>query len=127
MYRLEALGQVTVGDDLAKRANNVRLEGKIHRQVRIVPVAKYTQANEVFLLPGDLAGGILATFIAEGARIHFLPDLADFLLDLVLDRQAMAIPTRHVRRIEAAQGARLDDHVLEVLVDRMVYMDIDCP
>src|SRR5690606_21249574 len=80
--------------------------------------------SKVFLLPGDLAGGILATFIAEGARIHFLPDLADFLLDLVLNRQAVAIPARHIGGIEAAQGARLDDHVLEYLVDRVTDMDI---
>ena len=41
------------------------------------------------------------------------------LLDLVLDRQPVAVPARHVTRVVAGELARLDDHVLEDLVDRM--------
>ena len=52
------------------------------------------------------------------------PDLAQFLLYLVLDRQAVAVPAGHVGRVLAVQGARLDDHVLENLVDRVADMDI---
>ncbi|MNE62898.1 hypothetical protein D3C80_1582110 [compost metagenome] len=40
-------------------------------------------------------------------------------LDLVLDRQAMAVPARNVGSIEARQGLGADDDVLEDLVDRV--------
>jgi hypothetical protein len=45
------------------------------------------------------------------------------LLDLHLDRHAVAIPARHVRRVEARQRAALDDDVLQDLVDRVTDVD----
>ncbi|MCY1311763.1 hypothetical protein D9M70_621110 [compost metagenome] len=44
-------------------------------------------------------------------------------LDLVLDRQAMAVPARHVGGVVAGQGFRADDDVLENLVDRVTDVD----
>ena len=46
------------------------------------------------------------------------------LLDRVLDRQAVAVPARHVVRVEAGQLARLDDHVLQHLVDGVADVDL---
>src|SRR5690606_40899703 len=37
--------------------------------------------------------------------------------------QAMAIPARHVGGVEAGQGARADDHVLDDLVNRVADVD----
>ena len=50
--------------------------------------------------------------------------LAHFLRDLEFDRQAVAIPARHVGRAEAAQGFVFDDDVLENLVQRGADVDV---
>ena len=39
--------------------------------------------------------------------------------DLVLDRQAVAVPAGHVRRVEPGQSFRTHDHVFENLVYRV--------
>jgi hypothetical protein len=44
--------------------------------------------------------------------------------DLDLDRHAVAVPARHIGRVEAGDGARLDDHVLEDLVDGVAQVDV---
>ncbi len=97
---------------------------EVHGQVGMVPVAEHAQAHEAAALAVDLACGVLAAGLAEGVRVDGLADLADGLFDLQLDRQAVAIPARHVGRVEALQAAALDDDVLEDLVDRMADMDV---
>ena len=124
MHRLEALLQVAVVHDLAQRADDVRLEGKIHGQVGVIPVAKHAQTHKVRLLPGHLFAGIFPAFLAEGTGVDLVSGLADFLLHHQLDGQTMAIPARHIGRIEARQCAGLDDHVLEDLVHRVADMNI---
>ena len=49
---------------------------------------------------------------------------AILLLDLPLDRQAVAVPARHVVGIEAEHALRADDQVLQDLVERMADMDV---
>ena len=44
--------------------------------------------------------------------------------DGVFDRQAVAIPARHINRIHALELARLDDHVLEYFVDGVADVDL---
>ncbi|MNY15491.1 hypothetical protein D3C86_1487050 [compost metagenome] len=41
----------------------------------------------------------------------------------MLDRQAMAVPARHIGRVVAGQGLGTGDDVLEDLVDRMTDMN----
>ena len=60
-------------------------------------------AEESSLTAVDLAQGILPAFLPEGPGIHLVADFADLLLDLVFDRQAVAIPAGHVRRMESGQ------------------------
>jgi hypothetical protein len=71
-----------------------------HGLVRIVPFAQHAQADEVLLLAVDLLERV-------GARLgqHFggRQVLAVQFFDLDLDRHAVAIPARHIRRIEAGQ------------------------
>jgi hypothetical protein len=43
--------------------------------------------------------------------------------DLVLDGQAVAVPARHVGRVEAGHGLGADDDVLEDLVERVADVD----
>ncbi len=124
MHRLGAAHDVTVGEHLGERADLVGFEIEAQRLVRVVPIADHAQALEVAALQLDLLFGELAALLAERDRIKLDADLAPLLFDRDLDRQTMAIPARHVGRIEAGQVARLDDDVLEDLVDRVAQVDL---
>ena len=45
-------------------------------------------------------------------------------LDIVLDRQAVTVPARHVRCVEAGQRLRAHDDVLEDLVERVTDVQV---
>ncbi len=104
--------------------NNVRLEAVIHGEVRVRPVADELQADEILPLAVDLLARVIATLTTECRCIHFLPNLADLFLNVELNRQAMTVPTRNIRRVKAAEGLALDDNILEDLVDRMTDMNL---
>ena len=53
----------------------------------------------------------------------FDPSLTFLLLDIVLDRQSMAIPARDVRRVETAHRLCFNHEVFERLVDRMTQVE----
>jgi len=124
VHRLGAAQQVAVGDDLGQRTDLVGLEIEAQRLVRVVPVADHAQALEVGALQVDLLLGVLAALLPELFGVELGADLAPLLLHRDLDRQAMAVPARHVGRVEAVQVARLDDDVLEDLVDRVAEVDL---
>ncbi len=108
-------------DQPLEQAQLARLVRLVHGLVGVVPFAQHAQALEVLHLQADLLGG-------EGAALglHFIAAqvAAVQLLDLVLDRQAVAVPAGHVARVQALQLARLDDHVLQHLVDRVADVDL---
>jgi len=116
VHRLQALEHEAVLDHFRQGTDLAGLVGEVHGLVRVGPVTQHTQADELGLLALDLLAGVGAAQFAGlvGAQVLAVGDF-----DLVLDRQAMAVPARHVRRIEAGQGLGTDDHVLEDLVDRM--------
>ena len=107
--------------NLAERTDFVGLGLEGHRQVGVVPLAQHAEADEILLLALDLLGG-------KGARqfAHLVAGnvLAVQLLDLVLDRQAVAVPARDIGRIETGQRLRANDDVLENLVDRVADVDV---
>ncbi|MNM92966.1 hypothetical protein D3C81_1053220 [compost metagenome] len=121
VHRLQALEHEALLDHLGQGTDFTGLVGEIHGLVRVVPVTQHTQADELGLLPFDLLGSVLAAQLAGtvGGKV-----LAVGNLDLVFDRQAVAVPTWHVRRIEAGQGLGTDDHVLEDLVQRMTDVNL---
>src|SRR3546814_20821992 len=91
--------------------------------VRVVPVSNPAQALEGRSLDVDLRAGGFTALLPEFDRIALHPDRAVLLLDRDLDRQAVAVPARDVGRVEAGQVLRLDDDVLEDLVDRVAEVD----
>ena len=119
--RLQAAVDVALGEQRAERADLVGFVAVGHGQVGVVPVAEHAQALEVDLLALDLLGRVGA---AQPLRLLGREVLAVHFLDLHLDRHAVAVPPRNVRRIEAGQHARLHDDVLEDLVHRMADMDV---
>ncbi len=124
VHRLHAAAQVAVVDDLRQRADLVGFEVEVQRLVRVVPIADHAQALEVAALQVDLLARVLAALLPEFDRVQLHADLAELLLDGDLDRQAVAIPARDVRCVEARQVLGLDDDVLEDLVDRMAQVDL---
>ena len=81
-----------------------RLGIELHRQIGIVPVALDAEPLELLALHADPFFGIGAAFGAEQDRIDLvLVELlgAIGLLDLPLDRQAVAIPAGYIRRVLA--------------------------
>ena len=123
MDGLVALVEMSVSDDLREGAELLRLVARRERQVRIVPVAMDAETLEVDTLHLDLREREIPARLAEGTRVERLGRAPHGLLDLVLDRQAVAIPARQVRRIVTVEGARLDDDVLQHLVDRVADVD----
>jgi hypothetical protein len=121
VHRLGAEIEVAVGLDLPQFPDDVRLEAVVHGQVGMVPVAQHAQADEVGLLAFHLARRVFPAQFPEAGRRRVL---AVGLFHLQFDGQAVAVPARHVGRVEALQGLGLDDDVLEDLVHRVADVDV---
>ena len=121
VHGLEAPVDKTALDHALESAQFTGLVREIHGLVRVVPIAQDAQALEVCHLLTDLLCGVGA---ASG--LHFIArELAAMLLfNRVLNWQAMAFPARDVQGVKAFQLARLDNHVLQNLVDRMAHVDL---
>ncbi|OIQ71806.1 hypothetical protein GALL_465740 [mine drainage metagenome] len=87
----------------------------------MLAVAEYAQALEIDHLLRDLLGRVGAAFCLHVVAAELA---AIGLFDLVFDRQAMAIPARHIHRVIARKLAGFGDHVLEDFVDRVADMDL---
>ena len=119
--RFQAAVDIAFFQQLAQRAQFVGFIAVRHGQVRVVPLAQHAQADEILLLALDLHVGVGAGLFQHLGRRQVL---AVQFFDLDLDRHAVAIPARYIRRVEAGQRARFDDHVLEDLVDGVAQVDV---
>ena len=113
--------------ELADFAYDVAFGLERHRLIWIFPIADDAEALELFPLDIDPLGGEVAALGAEfddghGVLIQAL--LAVLLFDLPFDRQAVAVPTRHVVGIEAGHLARADDGVFEDLIERVADVEM---
>jgi hypothetical protein len=118
---LEATVDVAALHDLLERADFVGFVAEVHGAVGMGPVGQHAQALEVGALAVDLFGGVDAGL---GLHVVAAEVAAEGLLDLVLDGQAVAVPAGHVDGVHALELARLDDHVLEDLVDGVTDVDV---
>ncbi len=78
---------------------------EVHCRVWVFKIAADCEALELFRLDLDPTRSKFTAFLAElvdGNFVLVLALCAVFLLDLPLDRQAVAIPARHIIRVEAA-------------------------
>ena len=121
VHRLQTAVDEAAFHDALERTDLVGLVAGVHREVRVVPFTQHAQALEVLLLLCDLLGGVGAAL-----GLHFVTAqvAAMGFFDLVLDRQAVAVPARHIDGVHALELARLDDHVLQDLVDRVAHVDL---
>ena len=126
-YRLGALIEAAVHDELADLADDLRFGRERHGGVWVGPVADDAEALKFGRLDVDPVLGERAAFLAKlddrhGILVALV--LAVFLLDHPLDRQAVAIPAGHVVGIEAEHLPRAHDDVLEDLVHRRADVDV---
>ena len=127
---LEPLVDEAAPDEAAELPRDHRLVGGRHRDVGVLPIAEDADPLELLALDVDEAERVLAAAPPLLDRVHRAPHVhrrlvqAELLVHLVLDRQAVAVPARHVDRVEAEHRARLHDHVLEHLVEHVAEVDV---
>ena len=124
---LRPLVERSVHQKLQQFADSHRLGFVGHGQIGTFPVAEDAEALEPVALHIDPVIGEVAAFLAEFLQRHLvlvLAGLAVFLLDLPFDRQAVAVPARHVVGVEAQHLAGTVDHVLQDLVQRVSGVDV---
>ena len=100
---------------------------EVHGDVGVGPVAGDAEALELLALDVDPALGELAAFLAEGDDVDLVlveALRAILLLDLPLDRQAVAVPAGDVAGVAAHHLLRADHHVLQDLVERVADMEM---
>jgi hypothetical protein len=111
-------------DEDAKRADDRRLEVGRHRQVRRGPIAKDAEPLEIVALRVDEFLRKRAAGATELHRRAVLVGRAFVLFHVQFDRQSVAIPTRHVRRIESRHRPGFDHQVFQNLVQRMADVNL---
>ena len=126
-HRFLAAIELAREQELGELAEDPGFGAVVHRGVGIVPVAEHAQALELRALDVDPVQRELAALAAELGRrdgVLVLAGLAVALLDLPLDRQAVAVPARDVDRVLAQHLLAAVDHVLEDLVERGAHVEM---
>ncbi len=126
-HRLGAAIERAVGGEFHQLARDLRLRGEAHRGVGVVPVALDAEPLELAALhvqPVFREGAAFGAELVDRNHVLVLALGAVVLLDLPLDRQAMAVPAGHVVGVVAEHLLRARHHVLEDLVERGADMDV---
>ncbi len=89
----------------------------------LLPTAEDADSLELLALQVEILLRVLAALLAHRQRVHVELLAAQQVVHLDLDGQSVAVPAGHVGRVEAAHAARLDDEVLQRLVQRSAQMD----
>ena len=95
-----------------------------HGKVGMIPVAKDAETLELRLLDFHPLGGVLAADLADHMSGQSLLLSLQFLFDLVLDGQAVAVPAGHVIGMIALHVPGLEDDVFQNFVKGMAHMDV---
>src|ERR1017187_101401 len=117
VHRLEAFVHIAAVHKIDEGSGDHRLVFGAHGEVGVVPLPQHAEALEILALEADVLFGILAAGAADLDRGHVRLLRPEVVIDLDFDGKAVAIPSRHVRRIEAGHGLRLHDEILEDLVE----------
>ena len=88
----------------------------IHGEIGILPDAENAQPLESPLLKLDELTGVGPALLPNGRYGKVLLPFPEHLVDLVFDRQPVAVPARHVGAVPASHEPLFDDDILEDLV-----------
>ena len=111
----------------SREGMQLRLGGEGHRRVGIRPVALDAEPLELLALDVQPVRREIPALAPEFDHRHLVLVLAlgaVLLLDLPLDRQAVAVPAGDVVDVMAEQEAAADDEVLERLVQGVADVDV---
>jgi hypothetical protein len=125
-HGLGAAIELAGGQELVEFGDDRGLGREVHGGVAVPPVAQHPQALELGFLGLDPLAGIGAALAAElfGRDLVLAAALAaELLLDLPLDRQAVAVPAGHVVDVVAQGEAAADHEVLQRLVQGVADVD----
>ena len=126
-HRLRPLIERSVHQKLLEFFRDHALGVEIHRQVWVIPIARYTKPLELLTLDVDPTLGKLAAFLTElhhVYRVLIATLLAVLLLDLPLDWKAVTVPTGDIPRILTHHLLGSDNHVLKDFVQRVSDMQM---
>jgi hypothetical protein len=110
-------------DEPAQRPDDVRLVGRLHRQVGIVPFAEDAEAFEILAHDVDVFGGVCLALPPEIGDTHLAFLRTELPVDLELDGQPVTVPPRHIGCIQPGHAARLHHEVFEHLVEGRADVD----
>jgi len=114
--RFFASEKTTIEPELQAFGGNDRFIAIFHGQVWVLPFTHDPQSLEFFPLyinPLFSIRPTLATEISLG-DLHF--PVTHLLVDIMLDGQAVTVPSRHVNGIEPGHLTRADDNIFQYLV-----------
>ena len=94
--RLQLPEDVAALEQVGQYVHDAGLETLVERQIRSIPVARDAQAEELVALDPDPLQSLDAAPLADLGRVHARDLRSEVLGDLVLDRQAVAVPARHI-------------------------------
>ena len=131
-HGLGAAIERAVGGELHQLARDLRFGRIAHGGVGMIPVADDAEPLELLALHVEPVRRIGAALLPERhhrggvaeVRLRLALGAVVLFLDLPFDRQAVAVPARHVVGIEAEHLLALGHHVLEDLVQRVADMDV---
>ena len=117
MDRLQAPFHVPGEHETVKSGGDLGLICVVHGQIRVIPAPEHSETYELVALHLVEAVGVLPARVADFRNAHLELLRAELLVDVVLDRQPVPVPTRDIRAVVAQHRARLDHDVLENLVE----------
>ena len=124
VYRLEAPVNIAVFRQFIKTRDYGLFVFRFQGQVWIIPIAENPQPFEFNLLDADVFNRKLMRQFPEFHLVHVVLCLFHLLEKLVFYRHAVAIPSRHIRRVVPLHGFEFNDDVLQGFIQRVAYVDI---
>ncbi len=124
MHGLLPLVQPAARGEARQLAGRGGLVGMVHGQVGVLPVAEDAEAAELLALD---VNPLLGVGTARAADLHLAHGpllLAELLVDLQFDGQAVAVPPGHERRVEPLHAPAFDHDILENLVEGMADVNM---
>ena len=125
VHRLLAAVHEALLDHVGELTQLIGLVLRGQRQVRVGPIAQDAESLELLPLQIDVLAGIGVAGRPDGGRVGFGFALgAQLLGHFRLDGQTVAVPAGDVRGLESAQRLRLQDQILEDLVQGGADVDV---
>ena len=123
VHRLESLEHHPGLEEAAERIGDRRFVVVRHGAVGIEPVPGTAETDEVLALHVDEFRREIATCPAELRGGHLTLPASELLVDLMLDREPVAIPSRNEGSVEPGHRLRANHEVLEDLVQCVADVD----